>query len=134
MFKNLNRNIHAQPKRIFLIDALGALVSYLCLTFLILPTIHTLTTEEILRVLLWLLPLVFVFFDTYILLAKKVNLKVNLKIIASLNTIYCLISIIFISRNLHLIPMPILGYFTIEILVIILLVCYQLKLAKFLDN
>ncbi len=122
--------LRKEPKRLFLIDGLGALV-----TLFFLAVVLTKFQEYIgmPKKELYFLSIFALFFSVYSMTCyflKPVNWNILLKIIAYANLLYCFITIgylYYFYENLTVIG---LLYFIIEILIIFVLINLELTVAK----
>lgn len=110
------------PKQVFLIDAIGALLSAISLG-IVLPRFQALIgmPTEVLYVLA-LMACAFCFFSTFSFLFINHLWRTFLRIIAIVNLLYCLITlglVLFFFSSLTLLG---ISYFVIEIIIIVLLV------------
>lgn len=117
------------PKKLFLIDSLGALLSTILLGIVVVQFESSFGMPR--KVLYYLSIIAFVFsiysFTSY-LLANK-NWKLCLKIIGFANLLYCLLTVGLVFYFYQELTIPGLIYFFIEIAVILLLVSIELKTA-----
>lgn len=127
-FKQINSYLNKES--IFLIDGIGALMSFIMLIVcfigfqpyfgLPLPLVYKLA----------LLPLLFSVYSLSIHFIKPVNWKKYLVGIALPNLVYCLLTIIIMIYYSEQITWLGIGYFVIEKMIIIALVVKELKLTK----
>lgn len=116
-------------KNIFLIDALGANVTILCLLILTF-------NEDIFgmpkRYLLTFMTLggIFSIYSVVCYFTRPLKWKKYLKIIAALNFLYCMITVTSIFQNSQSLTKMGYTYFILELLVILALVAYEMKLVK----
>ena len=120
----------AKPKNIFLIDAVGALLTF-TLLFLVLRTFNSLfglskTSFEYLSLLAFIF---FLYSITCFFLAKN-NWKLYLKIICTANTLYCILIFGILIGNYENISMLGVAYFLGEIAVIAGLVFFEIKTIR----
>jgi hypothetical protein len=129
--KTLLFRLAKNPKKIFLIDALGALMT--CVLLIIIQTklklyfgmpIKTLTILSILAfALFWYSTACFTLF-------QKINWKQHLKRIARANSIYCGLTFVLLVYNYKIITPLDWIYFLGEIAVVLSLVYLELSLFK----
>lgn len=120
----------AKPKNIFLIDAVGALLTF-TLLFIVLRTFNSLfglskTSFEYLSLLAFIF---FLYSLTCFFLAKN-NWKLYLKIICTANTLYCILIFGILIGNYENISMLGVVYFLGEIAVIAGLVFFEIKTIR----
>ena len=120
----------AKSKNIFLIDAVGALLTF-TLLFIVLRTFNSLfglskTTFEYLSLLAFIF---FLYSITCFFLAKN-NWKLYLKIICTANTLYCILIFGILIGNYENISMLGVVYFLGEIAVIAGLVFFEIKTIR----
>jgi hypothetical protein len=118
-----------KEKRIFLIDALGAVFSVLCL--LILYSFEELfgMPKSVLRIFI----AVAILFSAYSLTCYFVNPKFwrpYLAIIAILNISYCLFTMYQLAEHVNTITFLGYVYFSAELLIVLILSFYELKLSR----
>ena len=117
------------PQKLFLIDGLGALLSAFLLGVILVKFENIFGMPRKTLYFLAFLPCVFAIYDLYSYLQTRKNQGLFLKIIATANLAYCFISIgaAFHHRQ----QLTSLGwiYFLFEILIIIVLVIIELKVA-----
>lgn len=116
-------------QKIFLVDAIGAIISVLSLLipysfeeFFGMP-------KEILRIFI-LIAIIFSIYSTTIYLTKKENWKPYLTIIALLNISYCVFTVYHVFENLNTITLYGHLYFVGEILIILALSIFELRLSR----
>lgn len=123
-------NIKISPKKLFLIDGLGALVSAL-LIGVVLTKIH----EHIglpLPVLQFLAipPVAFAVYSFNYFLNVPSNWQLYLKIIATVNIAYCLLTSLVMFHYKESLTTLGLGYFVTEIMVVLILVAVEIQKAS----
>jgi hypothetical protein len=125
IFKNLITN----PKKIFLVDAVGALLTAFNL-FAVLRTFneHVGMPKNVLMLLSGV-ALVFFIYSTSCCLVLTQNRKQYLKLIAIANLLYCLLTIGLVLYYWQTIKVLGLVYFSVEVLVIFILVYFELKVS-----
>jgi hypothetical protein len=119
--------------KIFLLDAAGAFVSIILLSILYIFEEYFGMPEKIISVFIGIAS-VFLFYSAIIYLVSPLRWRIYLKIIATLNICYCLFTIYHVFlyfKNLTLYGQL---YFVGEVLVIILLSIYELKMATKTTN
>lgn len=116
-------------QRIFLLDALGAFVSIIFLSFLYSFDDFFGMPKSVIRIFLGIATGFFVYSTTAYII-KPTKWQFYLKIIASLNISYCLFTFYHILQNLDTLTLYGHTYFSAEILVILILSTYELKNAR----
>lgn len=123
-------NFENNPKSIFLLDGLGALVSAIMLG-LVLPMLQHLIGMP--TNILYYLAMAAVAFAIYsfscsIIVPKK--WRTFLKIIAYVNLTYCIVSILLVFNFYSQLTKLGIAYFTIEKIIVIYIAMLELKIAK----
>jgi hypothetical protein len=123
------RNSFKTPSTFLIIDAIGALTSFVLLAF-VLP--NFISVLGIPKQVLWTLsipPIFFFVYDIWSLIRFKEKLGIALGTIALLNSLYCITSLVF--ALVHLEELTIFGWIYIigEILLILFLVHLEWKTA-----
>lgn len=117
-------------KKIFLIDALGAFISLIMLGF-VLPYFQTSIGMPL--KILFTLSFIAEFFALYSFscyLLNSVHSKTLLRIIASLNFLYCLSSFGLIVYYFNVLTFLGVSYFILEKIIILTLVYFEFKWSK----
>ena len=117
-------------KKIFLIDAIGALLSSIFLSLTFYKFYEDFGLPKEVFFILAVIPIFYCFnsFTNYFKNVSKLTSK--LKIIAFANLAYCLLTIslcIYYSKSITLIG---LTYFCLEIIIVVILSIYELQIAK----
>ncbi|WP_103070885.1 hypothetical protein [Aquimarina sediminis] len=130
MLGKLTTIIENNPKKIFIFDGLGALFTAFSLGIVLVnlerffgipkTTLHTLS----------ILPLLYMVYDLFCYFQVNKHIGFWLRGIAILNLMYCLISIGFALNDSQYIKISGWIYITIEIIVIVAIAVYELKLAN----
>ena len=122
------------PKKVFLIDGIGAIISAFMLGFVFVKIQHYIGIPKNILYFLAIIPcfLALYSFGCYYFFPKKWNLY--LKIIAVLNLLYCFLTtsllIILIEKTTFLG----VAYFIIEIVILVTLIIFELKIARTKTN
>ena len=118
------------PRKLFLIDGLGALVSAFMLGIVLVQFESTFGIPSATLYVLAMFPVFFAIFDFYCFQKNSNSLGRPLKIIAILNLLYCCMSIG--CAMYHIDTVTILGwvYICVEVLLIVILSIFELKVAK----
>jgi hypothetical protein len=118
-----------QPKKIFILDALGALISAVMLG-IILPAIQPWIGMPlgVLR-LLSIIPVVYLLYDLIVYYRARSNFRIFIRVIALLNLAYCILSVGLML--LHWTNLTAFGklYFIGECLIIIAIASLEWKVA-----
>jgi len=123
-----------KPKKVFLIDGLGALLSIFLLGF-VLPRLEELIgmPEQTLYLLAGL-PCLFVIYNLYSFFSKESSTSILIKVIAIANMSYCTISLVAVSYHFQKLTYLGVTYFAMEIILILLLAIIELKIASVLKT
>ncbi|MCC5921991.1 MAG: hypothetical protein LAT68_16215 [Cyclobacteriaceae bacterium] len=116
-------------QKIFLLDAIGALASIVFLSLLYSFDAFFGMPKSVIKIFLGIATAFFVY-STATYFIKPINWQFYLKIIATLNVCYCLLTIYHILQNIETLTVYGHTYFTAEILVILILSTYELKKAR----
>ena len=127
--KHLINTIELNPKRLFLIDGLGAILSAFFLGVVLVKFETIFGVPVAVLHFLAIIPLIFLIYDIYSY--RKGHLKIGflLKGIAVLNLIYCCISIGLIVYHFNTVKMLGWAYILIEITIIILIATFEFNLG-----
>jgi hypothetical protein len=125
--KQILNKLKRNPKKVFLIDALGALLSFFSFIFVLNPleTYFGLPTSTLIVLSVIALGLFFYSFNCFKLI--KLNWTPYLKIIIILNSIYTMFSIGLIFFHFNELTFLGVSYFVIEIVVIMLILIVEQK-------
>ncbi|MDY8135658.1 hypothetical protein [Aquimarina sp. 2201CG5-10] len=127
--KKIIINILVYPKKLFLVDGAGALLSAFLLGIVLVQYEDVFGIPIKILHFLALLPCFFLVYDLLCYFFVNKNLDYFLKIIAVLNFLYCLISIGLISYHYQQITDLGWAYIFCEIIIILILVIAELKAA-----
>ena len=119
-----------RPKNLFLLDGIGAIASIIMLGEVLVVLQPYVGIPKSTLYLLAAIPVFFLLFDIYSYVAKPVYDKRNLKIIASLNSMYCCLSLIMVVYHKDVVTLLGWLYIIAEILIIAYIVFIELKTAK----
>ncbi|WP_024770939.1 hypothetical protein [Aquimarina macrocephali] len=130
VFQQIINKMVVQPKRLFLIDGLGALLSAFLLGVVLvrLESIFGIPAKAL--YILAFFPCIFALYDFYCYLRVKKNQKYFLTAIALMNLIYCFISIGVAFQHHQKITAFGWTYIILEITIIIILIRIELKTAS----
>ena len=122
-FKGLN---------IFLLDAIGALVSILFLFLVYAFDKYFGMPADVIKIFIWIATFCFGY-SAIVYYLKPSNWRLYLKIIAGVNMAYCLYTIYHVIQNKDTLTQLGYLYFIPEIVVIIILSIYELSQAKTIE-
>ncbi|PKV50421.1 hypothetical protein ATE84_2478 [Aquimarina sp. MAR_2010_214] len=134
IFQQITNKMVMHPKRLFLIDGLGALLSAFLLGVVLVSLESIFGIPMKVLYILAFLPCVFALYDFYCYLRVKKNQKYFLTAIALMNLIYCFISIGVAFQHIQKITAFGWTYIILEITIIIILISIELKTAYKLDS
>lgn len=120
-------------QKIFLLDAVGAFVSIIFLSFLYSFDEFFGMPKSVIKIFLGIATAFFLYSTTTYLI-KPINWRFYLRIIATLNISYCIVTFYHILQNLDTLTLYGHTYFIVEILVIMILSTYELKNARKTTN
>lgn len=120
----------ADPKKLFLIDGLGAILSAFLLGFVLVKLESVFGIPSTTLYFLAAIPVFFACYDLYCSRKNNDNLGQLLIGIAIMNLTYCCISIGFAFYHFGTITVFGWSYITMEILIIVTLAIVELKVAK----
>ncbi len=130
---NLNEKLNklnSNPKRLFLIDAVGALVSAFFHGVVLVKLEKLVGIPVPALYFSALFPVVFSIYDFLCYLKLKKSIKFFLKIIAYANILYCFVSIGVTSYYFNEVTYLGWVYILVEIFIILVLVTIELKVIK----
>ena len=119
----------SHPKKLFLIDGLGALLSAFLLGFVLVKLERVFGIPSKTLYFLASMPVFFAIYDLYCIRKNNNGLGNFMKGIAIINLTYCCISILFAFYHLGTITIFGWSYLIIEILIIIILTIIEYKVA-----
>lgn len=134
MSKQLLKNVTLNPKKLLLIDGLGAVLSAFLLGVVLVNFESTIGVPSSTLYLLAVLPIFFAFYDIYCYQKTCNELQPFLKGIAILNLLYCCFSIGVAFYHFKTITSIGWIYILVEILIIIVLSTIELAVAKRLSK
>lgn len=118
------------PKKFFLLDGMGALLSSILLAFVLPPLENHLGFPASTLYFLACFPVLFLGFDAYSYLKMDNKTGHRLKTIAALNLFYCFLSMGFAFYHYHTLSNWAWGYILLEISAILVLVRMEWRLAE----
>lgn len=128
--KSLIQKISDQPKIIFLIDGVGALVSAIFLGVILIQLKAIIGMPEDILIPLALIALVFAGYSLGNAFRMQKEWKRYLRIIAIANLLYCLLTLGLVTYHFSFLGTLGLIYFILEILIIIVLVKLEWEILK----
>ncbi|WP_341214489.1 hypothetical protein [uncultured Wocania sp.] len=133
MFSQIIKSIKTNPKKLFLIDGLGAIMSAFLLGIVLVKLERFFGIPSSTLYILAILPIFFAVYDFYSFRKVKTELSKFLKGIAVMNLLYCCLSIGFAFY--HSATLTNLGwsYLILEILIVITLAIVELRVANRLN-
>lgn len=134
MLRKLTSKIENAPKFIFILDGLGAIFTAFSLGIVLVRLESLFGIPKSTLLTLSIIPLMYLVYDCFCYFKVNNHIGHWLKGIAILNLIYCPISMGFAIRDSqHIKPLGWI-YISIEIIVIVTIAIYELKLANRLIN
>ncbi len=124
------QNFLNKPKKIFLLDSFGALLTTILIYFLLRNFNDFFGLSKDVFELLSLLALIFFIYSINCYFLVKQNWKSFLKIICTANILYCILTFGILIFNYESISIFGIIYFLAEIVVIIGLVILEMKIIK----
>lgn len=118
------------PKHIFLIDGLGALISASLLGMVVFKLETILGIPKQMLSVLTIPPLVFAVYDLFCFLFFKKNYRLKLTIIACCNLAYCVLSVVLAFYYLNSITFWGWAYLLVEILIVTIIAIIEFQIAK----
>ncbi len=130
IFQQMINKMVLHPKRLFLIDGLGALLSAFLLGVVLvqLESIFGIPAKAL--YILAFLPCIFAIYDFYCYLRVKKNQRYFLTAIALMNLMYCFVSIGVAFQHHQKITASGWVYIILEISILIVLISIELKTAS----
>ena len=134
MIPNLIKKIKQNPKILFLIDGVGALVTAFFLGFVLIKFEHFFGIPSSVLKVLAVIPIFYALYDFYCYQKENLPIGKFLKGIAIMNLIYCCISLGMAFY--HKEPITIFGWVYVinEIIIIVALAIFELKTSKEMMN
>jgi hypothetical protein len=120
-------NIHSNPKQLFLLDALGACLTVLFLTGILIPFQQFFGMPLVVLEVLALVAVLLAFFSFLCFFFVKRNWSVYLKAIATSNILYCCLTTFFIVYHFEMLTALGLVYFLAEKTVILALAYTEMR-------
>jgi predicted membrane-bound spermidine synthase len=133
----MNRQLHKlavklsqQPRKIFLIDALGAMLTATLLAFLLAPFEHFFGMPSHILYFLAMIAMIFACYSLACFFIVKHNWQLFLKIIAIANLMYCVLSVGLVVQYYQVITLWGIVYFSLEVILVVALVILEWKVTK----
>jgi hypothetical protein len=120
------------PRKLFLIDGFGAVVSVFLLGFVLVKLESFFGIPKTTLYLLASLPCLFAVYDFYCFYIVKSELGFSLKVIGISNLLYCVLSLGLAFYHYKELSYFGWTYILMEILIVTTLACFELKTAKIL--
>ena len=120
-----------QPKKLFLVDSLGALLSAILLGFILARFEPTFGMPQKVVHVLAVIPCIFSLYSFFCFFIKIGNWKPYMKIIAIANLLYCCLTFGLMVYYYQQLTVLGLIYFILEIIVVVILAFIELKFSKF---
>jgi hypothetical protein len=122
------------PKKLFLIDGLGAMLSAFLLAMVLAPMEQLVGIPRTTLDRLALVPCLFVLYDLYCYYFTTNKPGAYLKGIAAFNTAYCCLSLILVINHFRLVTFFGWSYLLLEIAVIMMLASVEWKLGAAMNK
>ena len=123
-------SIQFHPRKLFLIDGLGAMLSAFMLGVVLVKLERAFGIPSSTLYFLAIFPVLFAIFDFYCYQKKHSKSGQFLRILGILNLMYCCLSIGFAFYHINTITVLGWIYMLIEILIIVVLSVFELRVAK----
>lgn len=132
IFKPLWNSVHMtiHPKQLFLIDAIGGLMTASLLFFLLARLEHVFGMPEKPLIVLSIIALAYVSYSFSCYCFVKHNWRPFLLIIAIANALYCVATAILIQQYSGQLTLPGFTYFIAEMAIICILVVVEIRVAQ----
>ncbi|TGM66091.1 hypothetical protein EHQ94_12475 [Leptospira meyeri] len=118
------------PKYIFLIDGLGAILSGVLLSLVLPLFIDSLGMSKQSLFILAILPFVYAVYSLLCCFLNPFQWKFYLRVIAIANLLYCLITMVYLVLNIKQTTVICEIYFVLEMIVVVSLATFEWKLTK----
>ena len=130
MLEKISRN----PKRIILIDMIGAMLSVILLSVVLVQYEAVFKIPKEMLYFLAGFPMIFIIFHVFSILRRDLKLNRYLKVISILNISYCLISLVCIFLIMERVSIFGLMYLILEINIVLILATIEFKVSKKLND
>ena len=130
LLKHLILKASKNPKQLFLIDGFGAILSAFLLGVMLIKYEHVFGIPRDTLYFLATFPILFSAYDFYCYFLESNKTGLPLKVIATLNLLYCLISIAMTIY--HFTTITVIGwiYILLEIILVLFLAMIEFKVGK----
>lgn len=128
--KNLIAQFASVPKKLFLFDGIGAMLSWAILFLILIPNHQMIGIPAAALKFLATFPILFAAFDAIVSYLRPKSFKPFINIVIALNVGYCALTLSHILMFSSTISWIGAVYFVSEILIILLLVRIELKVLK----
>lgn len=128
------QQLFANPKKVFLLDGIGAIVSALFLGVVLVQLEPYIGMPKSILHVLASMALLYAVYSMSCYFFLKSNWSPFLKIIAFANSFHCLVTIYLIFTNYKTLTPLGITYFVVEILIVIAVVLLELNTAKYVSS
>ena len=125
----MKRKIDEDPRILFLADGMGAILSALLLGVVLVKLENVFGIPKSILYLLAVIPCAFAIYDLCCFCTKNIDTPTYLKGIAYMNLLYCCLSIVLAVYHFEKIKIFGWLYIVLEIIIIIALAIYELKVS-----
>lgn len=132
--KQVLKHLKTNPKQLFLIDGIGAIISVFLLSVVLVQFESFFGIPKQTLYLLATLPCFFAMYDFYCYFNTNKNIAFFIKVIAFVNICYCCTSIGFVLYHKETITTLGCSYIFAEIVIVLLLALLELKVANYKIN
>lgn len=122
------------PRKLFLLDGLGGLLTAFCLLFILMPFEYQFGMPRQILSILTAVAFVFAIYSVSCFLFVRTDRRLFLKFLYVANLTYCCITAILVSTNYHRLTWLGITYFLIEIVVICMLVAIERRTVLNMSN
>lgn len=129
-FKQIIEAFELNPKKLFLIDGIGAILSAFLLGIVLVKLERFFEIPASTLYLLAVLPICFALYDGYCYRKGNDKIAQSLKTIAVMNLLYCCLSFGFMVYHFEILTNLGCVYLLIEILIVLLLSALEIKVAN----
>lgn len=119
-----------KPRNLFLLDSMGALLSAIMLGLVLTRYENFFGMPSDVLHILAIIPCVFALYSFLCFLIETKNKRLFLSIIAAANLLYCCLTMSYIFNFYSKITIGGLIYFVGEIIIVVVLALYELKIVK----
>ena len=127
MFQKAINKFKSKPKRLFLLDGLGALLSAFLLGVVLVHFESSFGIPKHALYILAIIPLFFIMYDVLCYFLAKERVGTFLRIIACLNLGYCFLSLLLAFSHIEQIKVLGWAYLTIEIIIVLFIAQLEWK-------